>query len=456
MKTTVEQLTPTRAKLTIAVTPEELKPSIAHAYEHIASQVSIPGFRKGKVPPAIIDQRVGRDEVLRHAVSEGVEGYYRQAVTEEKVRVLGRPELDIETWPEAKDFSGDLVLVVEVDIRPEFAMPDLEKLTVTVDAPEVGDEDIEREFEALRTRFATLVTVDRPAATGDFVQLDLIATIDGVEVDSASGISYEVGSGELLEGIDEAIDSLTGGESTSFDSVLLGGDHEGETAHIEVTVTAVKERELPDADDDFAQLASPFDTIDELKADLREQAGRSKVFEVGAQARDRLLEALLEKVEIPVPEKLVEDEVHRHLEGEGRLEDDEHRAEVTESSEKQFRNQILLDVLAEQEEVEVSREELTNYLVRAAAQYGMSPNDFITALSQGGQIPAMVSEVARSKALVLALGKAKVVDGAGKDVDVSEFVKAVAGEGGGEPIVLDANEGGEHAGHDHEGHDHEH
>ena len=448
MKTTVEQLTPTRAKLTIAVTPEELKPSIAHAYEHIASEVNIPGFRKGKVPPAIIDQRVGRAEVLRHAVSEGVEGLYRSAVNDEKIKVLGRPELDIEQWPEEKDFSGELVVVVEVDVRPEFTLPDFAKLKVTVDAPVVTDEDIETEFEELRTRFGTLVTVDRPAATGDFVQLDLTATIDGVEVDSASNISYELGSGELIEGIDEAIDSLTAGETTTFESVLLGGDNEGQTALIEVSVSAVKERELPEADDEFAQLASPFDTVEELRADLREQAAKAKVFEVGAQARDKFLETILEKVEIPVPEKLVQDEVHRHLDGEGRLEDDEHRAEVTEASEKQFRNQILLDVIAEQEEVQVSRDELTNYLVRSASQYGMAPNDFIKALSEGGQIPAMVGEVARSKAIVSALSKAKVVDAKGKAVDISAFVAAVLGDGSGEPVFED-----EHAGHDHDDHE---
>lgn len=452
MKTTVEKLNPTRTKLTIAVTPEELKPSIKHAYEHIAQEVTIPGFRKGKVPPAIIDQRVGRDEVLRHAVNEGVEGFYRTAITDEKIRVLGRPELDIEQWPEAKDFSGELVVTVEVDVRPEFTLPDFAKVKVTVDAPVVADEDVEREFDQLRERFGTLVTVDRPAAKGDFVQLDLQATIDGVEVDSASNISYELGSGELIEGIDEAIDSLTAGESTSFDSVLLGGDNEGQTALIAVTVTAVKERELPAIDDDFAQLASPFDTVDELRADLREQAAKAKQFEVGAQARDKFLEALLEQVEIPVPAKLVEDEVHRHLDGEGRLEDTEHRAEVTEASEKQFRNQILLDTIAEQEEVQVSREELTNYLVRASSQYGMAPNDFIKALSEGGQIPAMVGEVARSKAIVSALGKAKVVDGKGKAVDISDFVAAVLGDGSGEPVFADEHEGHDHD--DHEGHSH--
>ena len=239
MKTTVEKLSPTRVKLNISVTPEELKPSIAHAYEHIGSQVNIPGFRKGKIPPQLIDQRVGREEVLNHAVSDGLDKFYRQAVTDEKIRVLGRPEADITTWPEVKDFSGDLEISVEVDVRPEFTLPDYSKLTLTVDAAEVSADDVKDELDNLRSRFGTLVTVDRPAKAGDFAQLDLVAKIGDEEVDSATSISYEVGSGELIEGIDEALDSLSAGESTTFESTLLGGDHEGETALISVTLLAV-------------------------------------------------------------------------------------------------------------------------------------------------------------------------------------------------------------------------
>ena len=450
MKTTVEKLNPTRAKLTITVSPEDLKPSIEHAYEHIAQQVSIPGFRKGKVPPPIIDQRVGRAEVLNHAIGEGLDGIYRDAIREAEVRAVGRPQADVTRWPELKDFSGDLVVEVEVDVRPDFDVPDYEGLELKVDAAEVSDEDVERELETLRARFGTLVTVDRPAAKGDFVTLDLRATIDGVEVDSASNISYEVGSGELLEGMDDAVESLTAGESTSFESVLLGGDHEGETALIEVTINAVKVRELPELDDEFAQLASQFDTVDELRADLREQAARTKVFDQGVQARDQILPALLERVEIPVPESIVEDEVHRHLEAEGRLEDDEHRAEVKEASEKAYRNQFLLDAIAEKEEVKVSQGELTTHIVRSAAQYGMNPNDFIKAIDQAGQIPAMVAEVARNKALAVVLEKAKVVDSNGQTVDVSDFVKAFVGEAGGDFVEAESHD---HAGHDH---DHEH
>jgi trigger factor len=471
VKTTVEKLSPTRVKLTIAVTPDELQPSIKHAYEHIASQVNIPGFRKGKVPPQLIDQRVGRGEVLQHAVNDGLDKFYRLAVTEEKIRVLGRPEADIVALPDVKDFSGDLEIAVEVDVRPEFTLPKLDGLKLTVDAVEVSADDVKDELDNLRSRFGTLITVDRPAKTGDFAQLDLIARIGEEEVDTAAGISYEVGSGELIEGIDEALDGLSAGEDTTFESVLLGGDHEGETALISVSLIAVKERELPEADDDFAQVASQFDTIKELKADIKEQVTRSKSFGQGAQARDQIVDELLKSVEIPVPPKLVEDEVHRHLEGENRLEDAEHRAEVTESSEKTFRSQILLDSIVEAEEIKVSQNELTSYLVQGAAQYGMDPSEFIQILSQNGQIPGMIGEVARTKALASVLAKAKVVDSKGKAVDVSAFTASVLGDGtddSGEITAadLEAPEGDDHGhggakdtqgrkpGHEHYGHDH--
>lgn len=419
--TSVEKLSPTRAKLTISVTPDELKPSIAHAYEHIAEQVNVPGFRKGKVPPPIIDQRVGKAAVLEHAVNEGLDGFYRAAVAEHELRPMGRPEADIVEWPSEKDFSGDLLLAIEVDVRPEIEVPALDGIELTVDTIEVGDDEVNAELDRLRSRFGTLITVDRPAKSGDFVTLDLVAAIDGTEVDTASGISYELGSGELLEGIDEALDTLSAGETTTFASKLLGGEHEGETAEITVTVGAVKERELPEADDDFAQIASEFDTLAELTASLKEQAGRNGVFGQGNQARDLLVDKLLELADVPVAQGVIDDEVHRHLEGEGRLEDDVHRAEVAESSEKAFKTQILLDAIAEAEKVQVSQEELTQYLVQGAAQYGMDPNEFVQILSQQGQIPAMVGEVARNKALAIALGKVTVKDAAGNPVDLSEF-----------------------------------
>ena len=422
VNSTVEQLSPTRVKLHITVTPEELKPSITHAYEHIAQDVQIPGFRKGKVPAPIIDQRIGRGAVIEHAVNEGLDRFYREAVAEHGVKVLGRPSADIAEWPSDKDFSGDLVVDIEVDVRPDFELPDYEGITITVDAAEVDEAAVDAELDRLRARFGTLVTVDRPAATGDFVELDLVATIDGTEIDRAEGVSYEVGSGELLDGIDEAVESLTAGEQTTFRSTLVGGDHAGEEAEVSLTVKSVKERELPEADDDFAQIASEFDTIAELRESLSERVAEQSTFTQGAAARDKLVEHLLESVEIPVPPALIEDEVHRHLEAEGRLEDDEHRAEVTEASEKQFRTQILLDAVAESADVDVSQDELTQYLIQSAAQYGMSPNEFVEVIQQNNQLPVLVGEVARNKALAVALGRVTVVDTDGAPVDLTGFV----------------------------------
>lgn len=419
---TVEKLTPTRVKLSITVTPDDLKPSIAHAYEHIAQDVQIPGFRKGKVPAPIIDQRIGRGAVIEHAVNEGLDKFFREASAEHKLRIVGRPAADITQWPNEKDFSGDLLVDVEVDVRPEIEIPSYEGITVTVDAVEADEAALDAELENMRARFGTLVTVDRPAAKGDFVELDLVATIDGAEIDRAEGVSYEIGSGELLEGIDDAVESLTAGEDTTFRSTLVGGDNAGSEAEVSVTVKAVKERELPEADDDFAQIASEFDTIAELRESLAERVAQQGVFTQGSAARDKLVETLLEQIDIPVPPQLIEDEVHNHLEGEGRLEDDVHRAEVTEASEKQFRTQVLLDTIAEQADVQVSQEELSQYLIQSASQYGMAPQEFVEALQSSNQLPALVGEVARNKALAIALGKVKVVDTNGKAVDLSDFI----------------------------------
>ena len=424
--TTKEILSPTRVRLNITVSPEELKPSVAHAYEHIAQQVQIPGFRKGKVPPPILDQRVGRAEVLNHAVNDGLDKFFQAAVTEEKLRTLGRPEVDVTQWPEEKDFSGDLIVVIEVDVRPEITLPKFDKYTLEVEPIMVTKGNVEDELDSLRSRFGNLVTVDRPIATGDFVQVDLIATIGDNTIDSANSISYEVGSGQLIDGIDEALDTLTAGETTTFESKLLGGDHEGEMAQIEITVLSVKERELPEADDDFAQIASQFDTIAELKDDLKAQLERQGVFTQAQQARDKLVEKLLGDTDIPLPESVVDAEVHRHLEGENRLEDDAHRAEVIESTSKSLKTQLLLDVLVEQLEIQVSQEELTQYMVQSASQYGMDPQEYIQTLDSNNQIPAMVGEVARSKSLSVALTNVTVKDTKGKTVDLSEFTKSAS------------------------------
>ena len=420
-KITAKKLNETRVKLTVAIKMEDLEPHLKQAYKTISNQVSIPGFRKGHVPAPIIDQRLGRQAVVEQAVNDSLDEFYQVALAETDTVPLGRPSADVEEWLDAKDPKSELTLVFEVEARPEFTLPKYDGLKIVVDDAEVGETAVEDELTKLRERFGTLKTVERAAKSGDFVELDLTATIDGNEVDQASGVSYEVGSGNMLQGLDEAVETLTAGEATTFTSQLLGGDYEGQDAEVAVTVTAVKERELADADDDFAQLASEFDTITELRESLAEQASQAAVFAQGRQARDLFTETLIEKAGIPISEELVEEEVHRHLEGEGRLEDDVHRAEVRESTEKQLALQLVLDAIAEQEKVAPTQNELSQYIFQSAQQYGMDPSQFLQALGQGGQMGMIIGEVTRNKALAIALSKAKVVDGKGKAVDLSEF-----------------------------------
>ena len=420
MKSAVENLTPTRVKLTVDVTADELKPSIEKAYTTIGSQVQIPGFRKGKVPAKLIEQRFGRAAVIQEAVNEALPELYTNAIVENDVKVLGQPEVDITEFP-LEDGAG-LSFTAEVDIRPEITLPAFDTLEVEVEPIEVSDADIDERIAELRERFGTLESVERKAKKGDFVTIDLSATIDGNEIDAVSGVSYEIGSGTMLDGLDEALTGLKAGEETTFTSPLAGGEHEGENAECTVKVESVKVRELPELDDEFAQLASSFDTIDELKADLRAEVERTKRFEQGVQARDKVLEVLLEQLDIPVPESIVTEEVTNHLEGENRLDDDEHRAEVTESTRQQVATQLLLDEIVEKHEIQVGQDELIEYLIMSAQQYGMDPNTFAQALDAQGQVPAIMGEVARRKALATVLESATVKDTAGNVVDLNAAV----------------------------------
>lgn len=439
MKTTVERLAPTRVKLNIEVTPEEFKPSLEHAYEHIAETVNIPGFRKGKIPAAILDQRIGRGAVLAHAINDGLDGIYRMAIESEKLRPLGAPSANVISAPDEKTFAGNLVVEIEVEVRPEIKLPEFKGMKVTVDAIQVPDAEVDAEVDRLRGRFGTLKTIERPAAMGDFTSVDLVAKLDGKEIDQAQNISYEIGSGSLLDGIDDALLTLTAGETTTFKSKLVGGEKAGEEAEITVTLNAVKDRELPALDDAFAQMASQFDTVEELKKDMAAQIKRSKSYSQGLQARELLTEQLLTLVDVPISQELVEADIKRHLESEGKTMDDPHAEEVRGESEKSFQVQMVLDAIAEQEEVRVNENELLQYLIQASQSYGMEPNEFVKIVDEQGQVPAFVAEVARRKALSLVLEAAVITDSEGNKVDLAEFTKTDDG----------------FAPENHEGHDHD-
>ena len=425
MKSAVESLSPTRVKLTVEVPFDELKPDLDKAYKTIAAQVNIPGFRKGKVPSRIIDQRFGRGVVVQEAVNEALPRFYQEAAEAEELKVIGRPEVEVTAVP--LEDGEDFTFSVETDVRPEVTLPDLDGIAIEVDDVEVTDEDVQERLTALQQRFGTLVGVDRAVEDGDHVSIDLAAKIGDTDIDAVEGVSYEVGSGNMLPGMDEALLGMTAGETKQFTAPLAGGDHEGEDAECTVTVQSVKVRELPELDDDFAQLASPFDTFAELKEDVEKQAAQAKKFEQGVQARDKVLEHLLAATDIPVPDAIVEEEVNSHLEGENRLDDEEHRAEVDENTRKALKAQFLLDALAEKLEIEVEQPELIEYLIMSAQQYGMDPNQFAQAMDSQGQIGAMVAEVSRRKALASVLEKAVVTDASGNTVDLNEAV-AESGE----------------------------
>ncbi len=439
MKSTAENLSPTRVRLSVEVPFDELKPSLDAAYKKIGSQLRVPGFRPGKVPARVIDQRVGRAAVLEEAVNEFLPRKYVEAARQLEIQALGQPEIDVTNLADNESLS----FTAEVDIRPEVTLPDLDGIAVEVDDVVVSDDDVDQQVDALRERFGTLKGVERSVQTGDYVSLDLSAAVDGeqIEAGSASGMSYEVGSGELIDGLDDALVGKAAGETASFTAALQQGEQAGTEAEITATVNSVKEKELPAADDEFAQLASEFDTVDELRADLRTRIARAKAMEQGAEARDKLVEHLLEAVDFPVPESAVNAEVEyrehdivhslnhddamfdQYLEMQGTTRE-QFTAELREGAEKSVRVQFILDAVADKTDVQVGNEELTEYLVRQAARYEMPPQDFANQIMQAGNLPALIADVRRNKALAAVLESATVTDGSGNPVDLAALIPA--------------------------------
>ncbi|GAB2539288.1 trigger factor [Brachybacterium huguangmaarense] len=419
MKTDVEKLSPTRVKLNVQVPFAELAPAIDRATKKIADQVQIPGFRKGKVPSRLVEQRFGRPAILQEAVNDALPDFYQQAAMEAEIRPVGRPEVEVTEIPglDGKD-EGELVFVVEQDVRPEIELPDISSYEVEIEEPAVDDDAVQVRLDALRERFGTLVGVDRPAADGDFVSLDMVAKVDGEEIETVEGVSYRIGDGTMLDGLDEALIGLSAGETTTFTAALAGGERAGEQADVTVTAQSVKERELPEADDEFAELASEFDTIAELKDDLRAQAERDAEGNRVALARNAFLEKLLDDLEIPLPEGLVAEEINAHLQNEGKAEGDPHGEEIREETERAIRTQFVLDALLETREVELGQEDLMNYMAQLSATYGMDPNQFIQMLAQSGQIEAVFGEAQRAKALDVALADVTVKNDKGDVLDL--------------------------------------
>jgi len=441
VKTDVEELSPTRVKLTVEVPFEELKHNLDHAYKEVAKEVRIPGFRPGRIPPRIIDQRIGRPAVLEHAINDAVPELYGKALEEHEVFALGQPDLEITKLDDGKE----LAFTAEVDVRPSFELPDLDGLAVTVDDTEVTPDQVEEYLGSLRERFASLKGVERPVQDGDFVSIDLAASVDGepVEDAQASGISYEVGSGSMLDGLDEALAGLSAGESATFTANLAGGTLEGAEADVQVTVNSVKVKELPVLDDEFAQSASEFDTIGELRAGTRKQLEDMRRTGQAGQARERALDAVLDQVDIPLPERVVDAEIEQrrhnlddrlgqagmtmedYLQGSGQTADGIEEQFDTDAR-RSIKAGFILDKLAVQEELGVESSELNSYITQQAYRLGVTPDQLAQQITESGQVNSVVADVLRTKALTLIAEKATVTDESGNPVDIVAITRAAS------------------------------
>ncbi|MFD1859099.1 trigger factor [Aeromicrobium camelliae] len=437
MKSSTETLSPTRVKLTIEVPFEEFKPDLDKAYKSIGSQITVPGFRKGKVPAAIVDQRIGRAAVLDEALNAALPGWYNAALQQESLQPLGQPDIDLTKFND----GDDIEITAELDVRPTIELPELSGIEVEVEDAEVTDADIDEQLEALRERFATFTDVDRAAAEGDSVTIDLSAAQkDGTPIEEAqaSGLPYVVGKATMIEGLDEALIGLAKGESKTFETKLVGGDLAGQDVDVTVTLTEVKEQHLPEVDEEFVQMASEFDTVEELREDLRERLTRGKRMEQAAEARDLVLEQILDKAEVPLPETLVEtelnarrDQVQQQLQFagltfEGYLEDqgqtaDEFEAELERGVRDSIAAQFVLDQVVENNEFGIDDQELSEHIMRRAQESGQDPNQFIQHIMEHNHVPEMVGEVMRGKALASLVEGATVKDKSGNVLDLASL-----------------------------------
>ncbi len=428
MKISVRNLEPTKVKLTVTVEPEELNPYLDAARKEIAKQVNVPGFRKGHVPGKIIDQRIGFAAVAGEAVNDAVPELYSKALDEKKIRPMAQPEFDVQDVPQSANDETKLKFTATVERRPDIELPEIDGLEIAISKPEVKDEDVDKRLETLRQRFGTLGGVDRPAAKGDFANIDLTAEIDGETVDSQEGVSYELGSNTMLDGLDEALDGLSAGEETTFEGTLEAGEHEGQKATVKVKVNSVKAEELPELNDEFASEASEFDTLDELKADIRKAAAQDAEGRQATEARDAFIAKLQEGLEIPVPKGVKANMVEEQLKGmtpDPEKATKEQKAQAEETVEKDLRDQMVLDALAEKLDVQVSQSDVFNFLASIAQQYGMDPNNFIQAIIKNGQLGSAVQEVGRSKGLLAGMRAVKFTAD-GEVVDLSAFLGEAA------------------------------
>ena len=429
MKTTVEKLSPTRDKLTITVTPDELKPSIDHAYSHIAESVNIPGFRKGKVPPPVVIRRLGRDAVFDEALRSSLSEWYIDAIDTAGIAPIGEP--DINFSEDVPDQGQPLAFSIEIGVRPTAKLGDYKGLEVGRREPTVADADVDAELDRLRDRVATLDTVERPAQRGDFVVLDYLGKVDDEPFPGGEGRDQliELGSGRLIEGFEEQLTGASAGDEVTV-NVTFPADYvpelAGKDATFDVSVSEVKAKRLPEIDDDFASEASEFDTVAELREDIASRLRHQDEHAVEREFEQAVLEAAANEAEVELPERLIHARAHEMLEQTfsalarqgidkdtylkiaGKDEEElAHEAEPEAAA--ALRREAVLAAVVAAEQIHPSDEELLEALTPASERDGSDPAELMERLRKAGRLEELRDDVATTQAAELLVREASPI-----------------------------------------------
>ena len=446
MKTLVEPLEGNKVRLSIEVDESEFEPALDAAFKRIAREVRLPGFRPGKAPRKLLEARLGVGVAREEAIREAVPGYYTDAVVEHDVDVIAQPEIDITGGQEEGPVTFDAV----VEVRPVVEVAGYGSLRVELPSPVVTEADIDEQVERMRAQYADLVTVDRPAADGDIVKIDIDGSRDGEPIEglSASGYAFEVGLGTLVPELDENLRGASAGDHLEFS----GDDHhhdddeldeEGHAPHgpidFVVDVEEVQEKVLPDLTDEWAKEASEFDTIDELRDDLRARMTRSRAAQAESNLRERTAEALAALVDVELPEPMISNEMQQRIQDLAlRLQAQglnlEQYLAMTGQPQEQFveslremaneavQVDLALRAVALAEGIEATEDELDEEFAGVAERIGESPERVRSEFERNGQVSDVRSDLRKRKALDWLVEQVEIVDPDGNPIDRADLL----------------------------------
>lgn len=425
MKTSLEQLEPTKVKLTVEVEPARVQRAFDQAARHLSQDIQLPGFRKGKVPRRLLESKIGKGAIAQHAMEDFLGEFYAEAVQTEDVRPVAPPELDLQHFDEEDGCAFEAT----IQVRPEIELPDHEGISVTFPDHEVTDADVEEQLEQMRERFAEVEEVDRAARRGDYVTIDLTVRKEGevIEDATAEDAMYEVGSGGVTPKLDEELPGSVAGQTLTYVDELPEDypEYGGQKVEFTVEIKDVRAKELPPLDDDFAMTASEFDTIDELREDIRRNLRQRRMGEARQTLRSQILEAYLALVDVPLPEAMVEDEAESRLQ---QIRDqaeqyglsfeelvemqggdpEELTANIHEQSAESVKARLVLEALAEQLDIEAEVPDLEQEIMRHAYQRNVDPSELARAIDEQGSMGVLAGDVIRRKTLDLLVEAAEV------------------------------------------------